>query len=225
MEWSSPPGQPLLQVDVAPIAGAFPLRCCLLSGGASRRMGRDKALLPHPEGGTWLERTLRVLALLGVPLTVLSRWPRHLELAAAMTAELAAVGVLLEVLAEAEPSEGPLRALGRLMDHHPDQRLLLCPVDMPALDGASLRALAAVVSDPPAIVIATAERPQPLLGIYPSDPGHRQRLQGALAAGERSLLRWLAAEPLQQLALAERALANVNTAADLQRLESLMTTL
>lgn len=188
-------------------------------------MGRDKALLPHPEGGTWLERTLRVLALLGVPLTVLSRWPRHLELAVAMTAELAAVGVVLEVLAEAEPSEGPLGALGRLMDHHPDQRLLLCPVDMPALDGASLRALAAVVSDPPAIVIATAERPQPLLGIYPSDRGHRQRLQAALAAGERSLLRWLAAEPLQQLALAERALANVNTAADLQRLESSMTTL
>ena len=24
-------------------------------------MGRDKALLPHPEGGTWLERTLRLL--------------------------------------------------------------------------------------------------------------------------------------------------------------------
>ena len=38
------------------------LRCCLLSGGDSRRMGRDKALLPHPEGGTWLERSLGLLA-------------------------------------------------------------------------------------------------------------------------------------------------------------------
>ena len=38
-----------------------PLRCCLLSGGASQRMGTDKALLPHPEGGTWLERSLRLL--------------------------------------------------------------------------------------------------------------------------------------------------------------------
>ncbi|MEB3183382.1 MAG: NTP transferase domain-containing protein, partial [Cyanobacteriota bacterium] len=52
-----------------------PLRCCLLSGGESRRMGRDKALLPHPEGGTWLERTLRLLAQLESPITVLSRHP------------------------------------------------------------------------------------------------------------------------------------------------------
>ena len=41
------------------------LRCCLLSGGDSRRMGRDKALLPHPEGGTWLERSLGLLADVG----------------------------------------------------------------------------------------------------------------------------------------------------------------
>jgi len=41
--------QPSLQ-GVVP-ADPAPLRCCLLSGGVSRRMGRDKALLPHPEGG------------------------------------------------------------------------------------------------------------------------------------------------------------------------------
>jgi len=34
---------------------------CLLSAEI-RRMGRDKALLPHPAGGTLLEQSLRLLA-------------------------------------------------------------------------------------------------------------------------------------------------------------------
>ena len=46
-------------------AKTLPLRSCLLSGGSSRRMGRDKALLHHPSGGTWLEHGLVTLAELG----------------------------------------------------------------------------------------------------------------------------------------------------------------
>ena len=47
-------------------------------------MGRDKALLPHPQGGTWLERGLMVLLQLELPVTLLSRHPCHLELARAL---------------------------------------------------------------------------------------------------------------------------------------------
>ena len=49
-------------------------------------MGQDKALLPHPEGGTWLERSLLLLAELGAPVPLLSRHPRHLEMARALAA-------------------------------------------------------------------------------------------------------------------------------------------
>ncbi|MFM7465102.1 MAG: NTP transferase domain-containing protein, partial [Cyanobium sp.] len=132
-----------------------PLRSCLLSGGASRRMGRDKACLPHPEGGTWLERQLRLLAGLGAPLTLLSGWPAHHEQAAALAPGL---GVNLELLPEPQPPSGPLTALGRLMEAHPEERLLLCPIDMPALTPECLRALlAAARATPGAIGIAAAE--------------------------------------------------------------------
>ncbi|MFS6827336.1 hypothetical protein AAF143_10455 [Cyanobium sp. ATX-6F1] len=67
-------------------------------------MGRDKALLPHPEGGSWLERSLRLLALAGAPITVLSRHPSHLDLARAIAPSLA---VPLEILEEPAPWEGP----------------------------------------------------------------------------------------------------------------------
>jgi molybdopterin-guanine dinucleotide biosynthesis protein A len=216
-------------VDIAcscPVPSSLPLRGCLLSGGASRRMGRDKALLPHPEGGTWLERQLRLLAGLSAPLTLLSRWPDHLEQATALEAPLAALGVELELLREpeddarAEAPRGPLVALGRLMDAHPDERLLLCPIDMPALTPACLRALLEAASaNPHAIWIAAADQPpaqrQPLLGLYPSNTRHRQSLREALARGERGLQRWLAEEVVHSLALPAAALANVNTPQEL----------
>jgi molybdopterin-guanine dinucleotide biosynthesis protein A len=251
----------------------LPLRACLLSGGASRRMGRDKALLPHPEGGTWLERQLRLLAGLGAPLTLLSGWPAHRERAAALVAPLAALGVELELLAEsqaapgleppwdkpnpdgrhgdlvgeASPGEqilqplqgrqgrrgrqGPLVALGRLMEAHPDERLLLCPVDMPALTPACLRALLDAASAAPgAIWIAAQEdqtspqpqgprqgQRQPLLGLYPSDAPRRASLREALARGERGLQRWLAGEEVRTLPLPASALVNLNTPPELDR--------
>jgi molybdopterin-guanine dinucleotide biosynthesis protein A len=197
-------------------------------------MGRDKALLPHPEGGTWLERQLRLLASLGAPLTLLSRWPAHLEKASALEAPLAALGVELEQLQEpgddarAEAPQGPLVALGRLMEAHPNERLLLCPIDMPALTPACLRALLeAADTAPDAIWITTTHQPpslpQPLLGLYPSNTRHRQSLREALARGERGLQRWLAGEVVRSVALPTAALANVNTPQELANWRAALT--
>jgi molybdopterin-guanine dinucleotide biosynthesis protein A len=179
-------------------------------------MGRDKAQLPHPEGGSWLERQLGLLAGLGAPLSLLTSWPTHLEQAAALTAPFAALGVELELLPEPRGGLGPLVALGHLMDTHPNERLLLCPVDMPALTPSCLgELLQAAQTAPGAIWIATTDQPpiqpQPLLGLYPSDASHRQSLGEALARGERALQRWLAGEGVRSLPLPATALANVNT--------------
>ncbi len=167
-------------------------------------MGRDKALLPHPEGGTWLERSLTLLAQLERPITLLSRHPAHLALAAALPQ--------VTPIAEPAPWEGPLLALHRLMQRHPDQRLLLCPVDMPELSMPVLRQLlAAAAQEPQGLHLAhDGRRLQPLLGVYPSAIALRQHLAASIDSGERRLQSWLMAHPFEAVALDPRALRNVN---------------
>jgi molybdopterin-guanine dinucleotide biosynthesis protein A len=202
-----PAWQPLLQL---------PLRACLLSGGESRRMGRDKALLPHRAGGTWLERSLRLLAQLETPISLLSRHPAHLELAEELALELAP-GSPMTALAEPPPWEGPLLALHRLMQQHPNEQLLLCPVDMPDLSLAALQTLLAAADDPAPAQEPTrlhlahdGERLQPLLGLYPSSAQTRAHLAAAVQRGERRLQGWLATLPCQAVPLDPRAIRNVN---------------
>ena len=199
-----------------------PLRACLLSGGESRRMGRDKALLPHPDGGCWLEQSVRRLAALELPITLLSRHGAHLALATRLAEALRVergcaseipASRLLAAVAEPPPWEGPLLALQRLMELHPHQRLLLCPVDMPALTtGVLQQLLAAAAQDPGAIHLAhDGERLQPLLGIYPSHADHRASLASRVAAGERRLQSWLGSADLPIAHVRDRKSTRLNS--------------
>ena len=174
-------------------------------------MGRDKALLPHPDGGTWLDRTLLLLAQLEAPITLLSRHPAHLALAHSLQP------ISITALAEPAPWEGPLLALHRLMQHHPEERLLLCPVDMPDLTLAALHTLLAAADDPAGRqepdrlhLAHDGERLQPLLGLYPSSTWIRTHLAAAVQRSERRLQRWLAALPCRPVPLDPRAIRNVN---------------
>jgi molybdopterin-guanine dinucleotide biosynthesis protein A len=171
-------------------------------------MGRDKALLPHPEGVTWLERSLLLLAELGAPVTLLSRHPRHLALARSLTA----APLPITAVPEPSPWEGPLLALERLMALHPDRLLLLCPVDMPALTAAVLHQLLAAARAEPALIHLAHDgrRLQPLLGLYPSSAAIRSSLASAVTAGERRLQGWLETRPCSSVALDPVALCNVN---------------
>ncbi|MFY8147965.1 MAG: molybdenum cofactor guanylyltransferase [Prochlorococcaceae cyanobacterium] len=193
------------------------LRCCLLSGGESRRMGRDKALLPHPAGGTWLEHSLRLVACLGRPVTLCSRHAAHQEQLERLGPEL---GVPFEGLREPPPWEGPLRALGRLVEAHPGDTLLLCPVDMPWLEAAILEALLEAARARPGRVHAAHDgtRLQPLLAVVPADAAHRRSLAAVLASGERSLQLWMAQVGCEAVLLAPAALRNANHPQDLEAL-------
>ena len=182
-------------------------------------MGRDKALLPHREGSTWLERTLLLLGQLDAPITLLSRHPAHLALAQQLTRQAPdrLPPPAITALAEPPPWEGPLLALHRLMQRHPDQHLLLSPVDMPDLTLAALHTLLAAADDPAGTqepnrlhLAHDGERLQPLLGLYPSSTPIRTHLAAAVQRGERRLQGWLATQMIQAVALDPRAIRNVN---------------
>ena len=188
-------------------------RSCLLSGGASRRMGRDKALLRHPEGDTWLERSLLLLLALQRPVTLLSRHASHRRLAEGLVARRG--GAALSVISEPPPWDGPLRALARLMEQYPDEHLLVCPVDMPWLDATSLQALLAAgagdgTAEAPIRLAHDGERLQPLPGLYPATAERRARLAAQLATGERRVQHWLAGETWRPVPLPAGPLRNVN---------------
>lgn len=175
-------------------------------------MGRDKALLPHPEGGSWLERTLRLLLALEIPVTLFSRHERHLELIRTLTPPPGAAEPELTAIAEPEPWQGPLLALHRLMETYPNQRLLLCPVDMPWLTTRVLQSLLqAAEAEPQQIHLAhDGERRQPLLGVYPGLASRRADLKATVLRGERRLQGWLAGQDCLEVRLEPAALLNVN---------------
>jgi molybdopterin-guanine dinucleotide biosynthesis protein A len=234
----SPTGLPIRRAGAAsaPLLEASPpLRACLLSGGDSRRMGRDKALLLHPEGGTWLERTLRLLLALQIPVTLFSRHEQHLRIAHALSwdapgnsetpADPATAATrqgdvvapartaAITPLEEPPPWEGPLLALQRLMQRYDGERLLLCPVDMPDLSLAVLQDLLTATAESPGGRIHLAhdgKRLQPLLGVYPSLEPLRSELTAAVQRGERRLQGWLATQAIQTVRLDPKALRNVN---------------
>jgi len=224
-------------------------------------MATDKALLSHPEGGSWLERTLGLLLELNIPVTLLSRHREHLRRAQALAAAAAnqeepapplpVITALhddgpacggdpaaatptgraapisgpqpwegqprLTAIAEPEPWQGPLLALHRLMQRYPEQRLLLCPVDMPWLRLEVLENLIqAAAEQPQQIHLAhDGERRQPLLGIYPSQGEQREALRTAIVRGERRLQGWLAGQVCREVRLDPTALRNINRPSEL----------
>lgn len=174
-------------------------------------MGHDKALLPHPEGGTWLSRSLLLLAQLEAPITLLSRWPEHLSLASSLG--IAA----LDTWREPPPHEGPLLALQRLMQRHSEPQLLLCPVDMPHLTLAALETLLTTAAQQAGVacVAHDGRRRQPLLGLYPNTAPQRAQLNRLIEQGERRLQTWLEHQPLQTVPLNPATIQNINYAAEL----------
>ena len=198
-----------------------PLRCCLLSGGGSRRMGQDKALLGHPAGGSWLSHTLELLAELEAPISLCSNHQSHRQLAERLRgcrglSHGLPLAVPLDLIEEPVPPQGPLQALGHLMQCHPGERLLLCPVDMPWLDRPSLdQLLRSSEQRPQQLCVATdGTRLHPLLGIYPATEVLRSDLHAWLAGGERSMHSWVARHTIHPVPLPATALHNCNRPED-----------
>lgn len=201
----------------------------VLAGGASRRMGEDKALLPlgPPAAGSQggIQRTQ------GPAGESLAAWAaRRL---AAVCPEVAVAdrgrGLLpgLPSLPDG-PGEGPAAGLLGASAAYPGRALLVLAADLPEVPAVLLAGLATAGSEGPGCDWAVPERAgrlEPLCAWY--GPAALAALAAAVAAG-RFALHSLAGEPglrvqrlgdswLARFGPPERLFANLNTPADVRR--------
>ncbi|WP_344036124.1 molybdenum cofactor guanylyltransferase [Mycolicibacterium alvei] len=182
-----------------------PLAAVVLAGGASRRMGRDKATLPF-DGSTMVEHVVAAVSTRCAPVFVIAAPGQPLP-------ELRA-----EVLRDEVRGVGPLVATGRGLRAVAEaglERAFVCAVDMPYLNSELIGVLAAAADRVPAdIVLPWDGRAHYLAGIYRS--ALTEQIAVLVRAGRRSMRALAESVDTQRIVMPpQRALTNVNTAADL----------
>jgi len=196
---------------------SVPLAAVLLVGGASRRMGRDKAALPHPgplpgpergrpamtPGMTMLEHAVAVLASCCAPVFVIAAAGQTLP---ALDAH---------VLRDEVPGDGPLRATGRGLRAAGAaglDRAFVCAVDMPYLTADLIETLAGAQEAD--IVLPSDGRDHYLAAVYRTKLA--DEIDVLIGAGARSMRALAESVSTRRVVIpAGLALTNVNAESDL----------
>lgn len=191
----------------------------VLAGGASRRLGRDKALIEF-EGRTLLERAVSVLgAVFDEVVIVGTRRSIDPRLEATRVPDI-------------QPGQGPVGGLHAALVHAAGLPVFLLACDMPYV---TREVVQSIVGDgtfelegrecpaPAARVIRDAAGPQPLCGLYSG--GCLQPVEEALEHHRRSARALLERLRTEYLTIDDavrsespRVLTSINTPEDLQRL-------
>ena len=133
------------------------LTALLLTGGESRRMGRDKATIEFEGRPLWM-RQLEILRALK---------PEGIFISArAMPSWLP---VDTELLLDDSPSRGPLSGLTKALAATRTTHLLVLAVDMPFMTSEQLRRLWNFAQVGRGIVPVIRDRAEPLASIYPAE--------------------------------------------------------
>ena len=181
----------------------------VLTGGSSRRMGRDKALI-QIEGVRMVDRVAAALSAAGCS-NVVAVGPRQLA------GDLAHIDDLY-------PGEGPLGGVLTAMASMASMASWLCVVacDLPWLDVDSIAALHRAAASAAAagqntaevdVLVARTDRIEPLCALW--NPSCRDAVQQAFDSGERSLLEVFKMLIVIEVPVHPLALRNVNTPEDL----------
>ena len=185
----------------------------LLCGGASRRMGRDKARLELGERRL-MDFPLEALASVAGRTLLASGPASPPAQAATRFAELG-----LQEVADTGPGEGPLRGLLAALEAAETPWLCVLACDMPGASAATLeRLLARAAGDDLDVCLAEVERgSQPLFGVYHTRVARCVR--AALERGERRLVAFHGGLRVATVPLGERAAEarNLNTPEEFAR--------
>ena len=136
----------------------IPFTAALLSGGESRRMGRDKALIPVAWKGDvvplW-KRQLAVLEAVGPSQVFVSGSPK------------ADYPASLKVFPDEWSHTGPLGGIATCLQHAPPGLLLVLAVDVPRIEPEFLQALLRQALPDRGVVPILQDRFEPLIAVYP----------------------------------------------------------
>lgn len=146
--------------SVPPVSGA------VLAGGRSRRMGRDKRLLPV-DGEALLARTVRTLGAVAEDVTVVVADGTDRALVAATLGATRA-----RVAVDVRPDAGPVAGLASALAAALHPWVLVVATDHPGLTPEVLRLIAgtaAAAPDRTAVAVAGPRGPEPLLACYRRD--------------------------------------------------------
>lgn len=151
----------------------IPMAVALLAGGASKRMGRPKALLPFGRG-TLLQHQLTRLSSLFEEIFLVVKDPPD-----------AATG-RARVLLDATPRRAPIFGVIRALEEVPDHVFVLA-IDLPLITPDLLRAIAerGLATKTPALIPEAKGRLEPLAAVWRHSVLTFARKQ--LAAGDLSL--------------------------------------
>jgi molybdopterin-guanine dinucleotide biosynthesis protein A len=184
---------------MAPMAELYGL---VLSGGRSRRMGRDKALLAY-EGRPQLARAMQLLA------PFVAR--RFVSVRADQRGDTQRTA--FDTIADVLPDLGPIGGIHAAQNAHREAAWLILACDLPFLEPATLEHL--IAHRNPAR-LATAYRsshdglPEPLCAIF--EPASRPAVQAWIERGQRCPRALLASIDTELLELPDAgALENINT--------------
>lgn len=180
-----------------------PLAGVVLAGGASRRMGRDKATVMF-SGRTMVETTVDVVHACCAPVFVIAAPGQPLPDLPAAT-----------ILRDEARGVGPLLATGRGLRAAADagaERAFVCAVDMPLMSTELIEELASHTGAD--VILPWDGRDHYLAGVYRT--ALADRIDQLVAAGERSMRMLVNTVNTQRIVMAQNpALTNVNTAAEL----------
>ncbi|CAM2819312.1 molybdenum cofactor guanylyltransferase [Mycobacterium intermedium] len=180
----------------------------VLAGGESRRMGRDKATLRHPEGNTTLvEHVVGVLSERCEPVFVIAAPGQPLP------------ALQVSIVRDEVRGLGPLPATGRGLRAAAAagaRYAFVCAVDMPYLTGELIDELVRLaIATNAEVVLPWDGRTHYLAGVYRTDLA--ERVEKLVAAGARRMSALIDASDAQQIVVSDsRPLTNLNSEADLR---------
>jgi molybdopterin-guanine dinucleotide biosynthesis protein A len=176
----------------------------VLTGGASRRMGTDKALV-EVDGVAMAVRVAAALAEGGCDPVVCQGGDAE---------SLAALG--MTVLDDTRPGGGPVSGILDALSEATAGSVVVCACDLPWLDGATVKDLIAVAdARPDADVVVACDVAGPhLASVW--RPGSRQLLEALVAGGMRSYRGALERLVTVHVEVPPAVVANVNSPGDLR---------